>query len=936
VILSDGPAEHAVASGPPGTIATFAGSGVGGYGGDGGTATAAGLNYPTGLAVDAAGDLYISHLASPTSTCRVRKVAGGTITTAVGNGTCGYGGDGGPATAALINSPLGLAYDAAGNLYIADGCRVRKVAGGTITTVAGTGSCGFSGDGGPATSAKLFGPWGLALDGAGNLYIGDRLNCRVRKVTGGTITTVAGNGTCAYGGDGGAATAASLNDSMYGIALDSAGNLYIGDSDLGSCRVRKVTAGTITTVAGNGTCGYGGDGGAATAANLGSADGVALDSDDNLYITDALNCRVRKVNAIGGAITTVAGNGTCGFSGDGGAATSAEIISPTAVALDADDNLYFGTLGAECRVRKVASGTITTVAGNGTCAYGGDAPPATAALLNNPIGVAVDSANDLYIADTNNCRVRKAFDGAITTVAGNGTCGFGGDGGPATSAMIAGPWGAALDVDGNLYIADKDNCRVRKVTGGTITTVAGSVTCGDAGDTGPATSALLDNPTSVAVDAGGNLYIADSGNCRVRKVTGGTITAFAGSGTCGYSGDGGAATAAMLSDADGVAVNAAGDLYIADTSNCRVRKVTSGMITTVAGTGTCGFGGDLGSATSAMLNGPWGIALDAAGDLYIGDRFNCRVRKVANDIITTVAGNGTCGYTGDGGVATAAQLNDPLGVAVDSAGNLYVADFDNDVVRVVYPCNGPGDSDCDGVLDGGDNCASVHNATQANSDSGPTPPAGNVGFISNGSGVPGDDLSVPNGDALGDACDDDDDNDGLPDADDSEPLGATGICAAFAGSSSGHAAPTGGDVGYSDGTPPSWDTDGDAVPDARECIVGTNPRVGDGAHRGMCAATTGAGDADGDGLQDVWEVCGWGTSASNTNGDGDGLGDCVEVMDVNGSGVGNNNDAVLVKQHFFGIIVGDRAAMDINRSATVNNNDAVLIQQAFFGVNPCS
>jgi hypothetical protein len=232
------------------------------------------------------------------------------------------------------------------------------------------------------------------------------------------------------------------------------------------------------------------------------------------------------------------------------------------------------------------------------------------------------------------------------------------------------------------------------------------------------------------------------------------------------------------------------------------------------------------------------------------------------------------------------------------------------------------------VDDAVDNCGLVANPGQQNSDA----------LVDNGPGVPGDDLTRPASDGLGDACDDDGDNDGLPDAEDIEPLGATGVCAAFADSSDGHGAAADGDVGYSDGTPTSWDTDGDAVPDGRECIVGTNPRVNDSAHRSMCAATTGTGDGDGDGLQDPWEVCGWGslaTGAGSTNSDGDGLGDCREVMDVNGSGVVNNNDAVFVKQHFFGLIVGDRAAMDVNRSATVNNNDSVFIQQAFFAVNPC-
>jgi hypothetical protein len=198
-----------------------------------------------------------------------------------------------------------------------------------------------------------------------------------------------------------------------------------------------------------------------------------------------------------------------------------------------------------------------------------------------------------------------------------------------------------------------------------------------------------------------------------------------------------------------------------------------------------------------------------------------------------------------------------------------------------------------------------------------------------------DDTTVPNSDMTGDACDGDNDNDGLADAEDIEPLEATSICAAFAGSSSGHGSPAGGDVGYSDGTPPSWDTDGDAVPDGRECLVGTDPRVGNGAHRAACATTVADPDADTDGLLDSWEVCGWGTSPAKADSDGDGLGDCREVMDVNGNSVANPSDATLVFQHFFALIVGDRAAMDINRNGIVNASDAVLILRAYFDVSPC-
>jgi sugar lactone lactonase YvrE len=323
--------------------------------------------------------------------------------------------------------------------------------------------------------------------------------------------------------------------------------------------------------------------------------------------------------------------------------------------------------------------TINTVAGTGTAGYSGDGGPATSAQLCTPAGVAVDSSGNLYIGDTGNHRVRKvAVGGTISTVAGTGTASYSGDGSPAASAQLNYPTGVAVDSSGNLYIADEFNHRIRKVTpGGTISTVAGTGTAGYSGDGSPATSAQLNYPYGVAVDSNGNLYIADDGNHRIREVaSGGTISTVAGTGTAGYSGDGGQATSAKLYSPTGVAVDSSGNLYIADHQNNRVRKVaTDGTISTVAGTGTAGYSGDGGSATSAQLDYPTGVAVDSSGNLYVGDFYNNRVRKVtAGGTISTVAGTGTAGYSGDGGPAASAQLNAPSSVAVDAAGRIYVAD----------------------------------------------------------------------------------------------------------------------------------------------------------------------------------------------------------------------------------------------------------------------
>jgi sugar lactone lactonase YvrE len=654
--------------------------------GDGGPATNAPLGSTGGAAVDAAGNVF----ASDWDNCLVVKIsASGILTVVAGNRIGGFSGDGGPATAASLNRPHGVALDAAGNLYFADSYnhRIRKVtAAGTITTVAGNGQRGYSGDGGPAVSASLSYPTGVALDAAGNLYIADSGNIntradsgnlRIRKVTAaGTITTVAGNGQFGYSGDGGPAISASFSYPT-GVALDAAGNLYIADA--WSLRIRRVTpAGTITTVAGGGS---GGDGGPATAAYLGEPMGVALDAAGNLYIAEAFNNRIRKV-APGGTISTVAGNGQQGYSGDGGPAISASFSYPTGVALDAAGNLYIADT-MNRRIRKVTlGGTITTLGGNGLFKYAGDGGPAAAASLAAPMGVALDAAGNLYFADNYNRRIRKVTaGGTITTAAGNGQEGYSGDGGPATAASLNKPSGVAVDAAGNLYVADFDNDRIRKVTpGGTITTVAGG---GSGGDGGPATAASLYRPGGVALDAAGNLYIAETNHDLIRKVApGGTISTVAGNGVRGHSGDGGAATAASLMSPWGVAVDAAGNLYIADTANHRVRKVTpGGTITTVAGNGS---GGDGGPATAASLNMPWGVAVDAAGNLYIADTGHDRIRKVApGGTISTVAGNGVRSYSGDGIPATAASLNYPQGVAADAVGNLYIADTGNDRIRKV-------------------------------------------------------------------------------------------------------------------------------------------------------------------------------------------------------------------------------------------------------------
>jgi uncharacterized protein (TIGR03437 family) len=346
-----------------------------------------------------------------------------------------------------------------------------------------------------------------------------------------------------------------------------------------------------------------------------------------------------------------------------------------------------------CLAQTPAPYTISTVAGNGTSGFSGDAGAATSAQLNTPSGVAVDRSSNLFIADQANQRVRKvASGGTISTLAGDGTPFYSGDSGSATSAELHAPYSVAVDASGNVYIADTLNSVVRKVsTNGTITTVAGFGSATYSGDGGAAIFAALNRELGLALDAAGNLYIADTENHVIRKVdTAGTITTIAGISFPAYAGDGGLATKAYLNSPSRVALDA-GNLYIVDTGNNVIRKVdTAGIITTIVGDGTCGFSGDFGPAASAQLCRPRDVAVDSSGNLFIADSFNSRIRKVGTDgIIATIAGNGVFGYTGDGGVATAAALFFPNGLALGAGGSIYFADSQNHVIRKLTPAAVP-------------------------------------------------------------------------------------------------------------------------------------------------------------------------------------------------------------------------------------------------------
>ena len=665
--------------------------------GDGGAAAAAQLKLPESVAADAAGNIYIADSRNH----RIRKVdaATGVISTIAGTGAAGFSGDGGPAAAARLQFPRGVAVDGAGNVYIGDmgNHRVRKVdaATGNISTIAGAGVLGVirGRRASAATAAQLHAPIGVAADAAGNLYIADSNNHRILKVDAdGAVAVIAGTGTQGFSGDGGPAAAAQLSR-PYGVAADAAGNLYIADRSSHIIRKVDATAGSIATIAGARTGGgFSGDGGAASAAQFSSPTSLAVDDAGNLYIADSYNHRVRKVDAASGNISTIAGTGTQGFSGDGGPAAAAQLSFPYGTAVDGAGNLYIADKENQ-RIRKVdAAGNISTFAGSGTT---GDGGAASAAQLRQARSVAADAAGNLYIAGHHRIRRVDAASGNISTIAGTGEAGFGGDGGPAAAAQLNFPHHLSADGAGNVYIADRNNHRIRKVdaASGNISTIAGTGEYGFGGDGGPpAAAAQLRAPSDAVPDAAGNLYIADRVNQRIRKVdaASGNISTIAGTGEAGFGGDGGPATAAQLNFPNSAALDGAGNVYIADRENHRIRRVdaASGEISTVAGTGEAGFSGDGGPAAAAQLRVPRDAAVDAAGNLYIADTDNRRIRKVdaATGNISTIAGSGNpVDGIGDGCAATAAQLSRPYGVAVDGAGNVYIADSLSDRIRKVSP-----------------------------------------------------------------------------------------------------------------------------------------------------------------------------------------------------------------------------------------------------------
>jgi sugar lactone lactonase YvrE len=606
-----------------GAIWVVAGTGLQGSAGDGGPARLATLGNPVAVAVDDAGNVYIADSLAH----RVRRVTpDGAISTFAGTGTPGRTGDGGPAVQARLASPSALAVDASGNVLIADTGNhiIRSVSlDGRISTAIGSGTLGSVGNGGQALNANLNSPSGIGVDRTGNIYFSDTGNGWIRRVaTDGVITRFAGyDGSSFSMGFGGQDPTLATNATLISptsLAVDSGGNVYVVEA--GSARVRRISSeGKIASYAGVGKGGTVGDGGLARSASL-NVVGIGVDYQDNLLIADGASHRVRIITIADGIIETLAGAGIPSY-------------NPRGVTVSGEMLYFADTAGNTVRRYNLANGEAASVAGQGNAGFDGDRGNAVGARLYGPRGLTTDNSGRLLIADSGNHRVRAVGkDGVISTVAGAGEASTSGDGSFANSAMLHEPVAVAADSSGNLFIAERLGHVIRKVSPeGLITTVAGTGSAGaPVTETGPALTQRLNSPQGLAVDAGGSLLIADSANNRVRRLTSdGTITTIAGIGVGGVSGDGGPATAATLRSPLDVAADPYGNVYIADSGNHRIRRIAAdGVITTIAGTGVAGYNGDGSPASARQLSSPSSVAIAPGCSIIVADTQNQRLRRI--------------------------------------------------------------------------------------------------------------------------------------------------------------------------------------------------------------------------------------------------------------------------------------------------------------------
>ncbi|MEI7493524.1 MAG: hypothetical protein WCJ92_02870 [Alphaproteobacteria bacterium] len=673
-------------------VSTIAGSSVS-FSGDGAIATAARLQDPYGIFVHSSGDVYFSDKNNQ----RIRKITASTgfISTIAGTGTIGFSGDNGAATAATFQYPAGICLDSSNNIYIADyfNGRIRKITAttGVISTI----------------QTGLNKPTGIFLDSSNTIYFADSNNHRVCKIVSGTMSVIAGiTGTAGFSGDGAAATAAMLN-TPAGIYVDSSNNVYIADT--GNHLIRKISGGIISTIAGT-TAGYSGDGASANAAYMSNPGGVCKDSTGKFYFADTANNCIRQITTAG-IISTLSGF------------TSAFTLSgPRGICVDSSNNLYVANTGGSSILKRTSGGAVSILS-----AFTG---------LTAPQGIFVDSVNNIFVANTGGNNIKMLW-GAATFGSGAGQYAQNSVYTIASSVTPTGIWavGSATPNNIRVYFTDASGViffkpasasnslgtvyttaatagttsvgifGVADTTSGSIdtlyytkggsanniyrlpynyntqsgstTSVAGSTsTAGFSGDGATATSSLLNSPYGIYFD-GTTVYVSDSGNNRIRQFTvGGNISTFAGP-NGGFSSDGTPATTAKLNSPNSVYVNGS-TVYVADSGNHRIRTFSTvgGPISTIVGTGSAGFLD--GSTTVAVLNSPQGVTADTAGNIYITEIGNDRIRKLTGSTVSTLAG----GF-GDGGLATAANLNSPWALTTDSSGNIYIADFSNSLIRKI-------------------------------------------------------------------------------------------------------------------------------------------------------------------------------------------------------------------------------------------------------------
>lgn len=640
-----------------------------------GTGSAAQFDIPHNVAVDASGNVYVSDTFNHT----IRKITpGGVVTTIVGSpSNKGYVNGVGTAQAAQFNSPIGIGADTNGNLYLADNGNqtIRKITpAGVVTTIAG--QVGIKGNlNANGTNATFNSPNSTAVDSKGNIFVADLVNRTIRKIaTDGTVSLFAGtNGL--QGTNNGVGTLARFQ-APEGLAIDRSDNLYVADQ--GASTIRKIAPdGTVTTLAGLGKS-SGTNDGVGNLARFASPEAVAVDASGNVYVSDTGNDTIRMITS-GGAVTTLAGSSVSSGTADGTNGT-ARFSVPRGIAVDSATNIYVADSGNSTIRKLTLAGTncvVTTLAGTGSQNGSVDATGSDA-RFHFIYGLAVDGAGNVYGVDRSNDDIRKVTpNGVVTTLAG--VPGLAGSvDGSGAAAQLYGPEELAIDSATNIYVIEFFNNTVRKIspngTNWVITTIAGCPTCAAGTNNGIGSAARFNGPFGLTVDNSGNVYVADTGNRTIRKITlsDSNVTTLAGSALNGAIIDG-TGTNAHFAAPLGLAADANG-IYVADTSI--IRKVTfGGTVTTLAGCLSCAPGAADGTGTNVLFSSARGIAVDNAGNIYVAESQNNLVRRLTgsgtNYTVTTLGGSPGSASTVDG-VGAAARFNQPSGIAVDGSGNLYV------------------------------------------------------------------------------------------------------------------------------------------------------------------------------------------------------------------------------------------------------------------------